>query len=74
MDEENDLNHSLDHFSLTTEHLDRNGVLAQTVKAAVIRDVAEGVVPQRQTIHGSVPYNLMTSEKLVWQEETTESG
>ena len=36
------------------------------VKAAVIREITEGVIPQRQNITGRVPFNLMKSEKLVW--------
>ena len=36
------------------------------VKAAVIREITEGGIPQRQNITGRVPFNLMKSEKLVW--------
>ena len=43
-----------------------DGVLTQVVKAAVIRDITEGIVPDRQNITGRVPFNLMKSEKLVW--------
>ena len=32
----------------------------------MIRDVTQGLVPQRQTITGAVPFNLMKSETLVW--------
>ena len=66
MDEENALNRYMDHFSLTQAQMDQNGVLTQVVKAAVIRDVAEGIVPDRQNIQGRIPFNLMKSEKLVW--------
>ena len=31
-----------------------------------IREIAEGVVPQRQNITGRVPFSLMKSETLVW--------
>ena len=66
MDEENALNRYMDHFGLTQSQMDQNGVLTQVVKAAVIRDIAEGIVPDRQNINGRVPFNLMKSEKLVW--------
>lgn len=66
MDEENALNRYIDHFDLNPDQLDRNGVLAQTVKATVIRDIAEGIVPDRQNITVRVPFILMKSEKLVW--------
>ena len=36
------------------------------VQSAVIREIAEGVVPQRQNITGRVPFNLMKSETLAW--------
>ena len=51
---------------MATEQLDRNEVLTKVVKAAVIREVAEGIVPNRQHIAGRLPFNLMKSEKLVW--------
>ena len=66
MDEENALARYMEHFRLTTEQLNRNGVQTTLVQAAVIRDVASGVVPQRQNITGRVPFNLMNSETLVW--------
>ena len=56
----------MDHLNLTQSQMDRNGVLTQVVKPAVIRDIAEGIVPDRQNINGRVPFNLMKSEKLVW--------
>ena len=65
-DEENALDRYMDHFKLDQRQLDRNGVLTQVVKSAVLRDIAEGIVPHRQNITGRVPFNLMKSEKLVW--------
>ena len=64
--EQNALNRYIDHFNLNHEHIDRNGVLTQVAKSAVLRDIAEGVVPDRQNIHDRVPSNLMKYEKLVW--------
>ncbi len=66
LDEENALNRYMDHFGLTAERLDQNRVLTQVVKSAVLRDITEGIVPDRQNISGRVPFNLMKSEKLVW--------
>ena len=51
---------------LTQQELDGNGAQTSLVQAAVIRDVTQGIVPQRQTINGRVPFNLMKSEQLVW--------
>ena len=56
----------MDHFNLTQDRMNQNGVLTQVVKGAVIRDVTEGIVPDRQNIAGRIPFNLMKSEKLVW--------
>ena len=42
------------------------GVHTSVVKAAVIREITEGVVPQRQNNQGRIPFNLMKSETLVW--------
>ena len=61
LDEENALAKYADYFSL-----DRNGVRTNLVQAAVIRDVTQGIVPQRQRVDGTVPFNLMKSETLVW--------
>ena len=65
-DEENSLHRYLDHFNITASQADDNGALNSVVKSAVIRDIAEGVVPQRQNIQGRIPFNLMKSETLVW--------
>ena len=65
-DEENALNRYMNNFRLTQLQLDANGVLTQVVKSAVLRDTAEGIVPNRQNITGRVPFNLMKSEQLVW--------
>ena len=32
----------------------------------MIREVTQGIVPQRQQLSGHVPFNLMKSEQLVW--------
>ena len=65
-DEENALYNYLNHFGVTVQEADQSGVHTSVVKAAVIREVAEGVVPQRQNLTGRAPFNLMKSETLVW--------
>ena len=66
LDEENALARYADHFSLAQQDLDQNGVQTSLVQAAVLRDVAQGIVPKRQRVNGAVPFNLMKSEQLVW--------
>ena len=66
LEEENALSQYLDHFGLTTTDVNLNGAHTSVIQAAVIRDVTQGIVPQRQTITGAIPFNLMKSETLVW--------
>ena len=66
LDEEAALVRYLRHFDLSARDVEGGGAHTNMVKAAVIREVAEGVVPQRQNISGGVPFNLMKSEQLVW--------
>ena len=66
LDEENALAKYAGYFSLTQQDLDQNGVQTSLVQAAVIRDVIQGMFPQRQLANGNVPFNLMKSEQLVW--------
>ena len=66
LDEENALAEYADYFSLCQHDLDRNGVQTNLVQAAVIRDVTQGIIPQRHRVNGAVLFNLMKSEQLVW--------
>ena len=66
LDEENVLEKYASHFALTQQDLDGTGAQTSLVQAMVIRDIAQGIVPQRQNITGNVPFNLMKSEQLVW--------
>ena len=66
LDEDSALAKYSSHFTLTQQDLDGNGAQTSLVQAAVIRDVTQGIVPQRQNITGAVPFNLMKSEQLVW--------
>lgn len=54
------------HFSLSQEDLDRNGVLTKTTKAAVLRDILNGVIPQKMTFDRNLPINLQKGEQVVW--------
>jgi hypothetical protein len=53
-------------FSLSQDQLDAQGAYSRLVRGAVLRDVMNGVVPERVQVQGSVPFNLQKSEKLVW--------
>jgi hypothetical protein len=51
-------------FSLND--LDRHGAVTKVVKAAVLRDVLNGVISERFVFGGSLPINLQKGEQIVW--------
>lgn len=55
-----------ERFSLSQMELDSAGALTRVTKAAVLRDVLNGVIPQRMTVSGGLPINLQKSEQVVW--------
>jgi len=55
-----------DQYALTQRELDRNGAYSKVTKAAVLRDVLHGEIPNRIQIEGDVPFNLQKKESLVW--------
>lgn len=55
-----------EHFGLSHDELDKNGALTKTTKAAILRDVLGGSIPQRITIDGNLPINLQKGEQVVW--------
>ncbi len=65
-DEESALNELSQHFSLSQQELDKNGLFTKTVKGAVIRDVLNGKLPEQIKIDGNLPFNLQKTEKVVW--------
>ena len=66
LNEENALSRYASRFNLGQQYLNGNGVQTTLVQAAILRDVTEGIIPDRQTAQGNIPFNLMKSEKLVW--------
>lgn len=55
-----------ERFALSQSELDRFGALTKTTKTAVLRDVLNGVVPQRISVDGSLPINFQKGEQVVW--------
>ncbi len=72
LDEEAALNSYLNHFNLSRTDVDSNDGYSTMLKAAVIREVAEGRLPQRLDPVGRIPFNLMKSEQLVWMGDDVE--
>lgn len=65
-DEEKQLSAFKERFALSQEVLDRRGAYSKLVKAAILRDVMEGTIPQRLTVAGGLPFNFQKSEQLIW--------
>lgn len=55
-----------EHFSLSQTDLDRKGALTKTAKATVLRDILNGIVPQRMSVDGQLPINFQKGEQVVW--------
>lgn len=65
-DEEHALVAYKDHFSIPTDVLDKNGAYTRVAKAAIIRDILDGNIPQRVKVEGTLPFNFQKGESLVW--------
>lgn len=55
-----------EHFAISQAELDINGALTRITKAAVLRDVLDGKIPQRLSVDGRLSINFQKSEQLVW--------
>jgi hypothetical protein len=65
-EEEHALIEFRDRFNLSSEELDRKGSYSKLVKAAVLRELFEGKIPERVHVRGSIPFNLKRGETIVW--------
>jgi len=64
--EENRIAEFQDKFSLSQRDFARTGAVEKVVKAATLRDVMNGELPDRLALSGPVPFNLQKGEKIVW--------
>lgn len=65
-EEENALVAMKDELGLDQELLNKNGSYMKVVKAAVIRELVEGKIPQKIKIDCNIPFNLQKNEQIVW--------
>lgn len=65
LEEESSLVRYMEHFDLGQHDLNGNGAYSIMVEAIVLREVSEGIIPQRCNVVG-LPINLQKSEQLVW--------
>lgn len=54
------------HLALSQDDIDKTEAFTKAVKAAIIRDILAGTIPQRLKIDGIVPVNLQKTEQVVW--------
>lgn len=55
------------YFELTQTDLDKNGAYTRVIMSAVLRDLAEGVIPEsRVNIQDRLPFLFQKSEKPIW--------
>lgn len=66
LDEENALIRYLRRFNFSQTDVNANGGYTNMIKSAVIREAAEGLIPDRLNLDTRPPFNLMKSEQLVW--------
>jgi hypothetical protein len=64
--EEERLSRFRTQFSLSQDQLDTQGAYSRLVRGAVLRDVMNGIVPERMQVQGNLPFNFQKTEKLVW--------
>lgn len=65
-EEQSNLTNLMEHFSLSQTQLDHNGAFTKIVQGAVLRDVMNGIIPERVKIDGNLPFNLQKTEKVIW--------
>jgi hypothetical protein len=53
-------------FALTQNDCDKKGAYTRVGQVGILRDIAEGKIPERVSIVGSLPFNFKKNEKLVW--------
>jgi hypothetical protein len=53
-------------FNLAQQELDHQGAYSKLVKSAVIRDLVNGIIPQKIQVNIDLPFNLQKTEQLIW--------
>jgi hypothetical protein len=65
-DEENHLNEFQEHFDLSQSELDSSGSFTKIVKAAILKEILDGKIPEKINIEGNLPFNLQKTETIIW--------
>lgn len=55
------------HYNFEQDIIDKNGSLQKVVKAAILRDILDGQIPEKKLkIEGNLPFLLQKSENIIW--------
>ena len=65
-DEEQRLSAYAEQFGLTQDDLNAHSWLQRVAVAAALRDLDNGIFPERVQITGPIPFNLQSGERLAW--------
>jgi hypothetical protein len=66
LEEENWLMAFAKRFELTQEDLNHNGAYSRATMNRTLREILEGKVPTNVKIEGNLPFNIQSSESLIW--------
>lgn len=65
-DEEDRLVGFQSRFRLSQDELDKRGKFLRLAKAGILRDLLNGKAPARVTVEGSLPFNFLKDEQVIW--------
>lgn len=63
---EDNFNLYAEHFNLTQYDLDKKNKYMEFAKARILRKVTEGELPDFVKVDGSLPFNFLKNEKIIW--------
>ena len=64
--DENNLLALQEEFGLTQAELDQKSAYTKVVQAHVLRELADGKLPDEFGVRGNLPFNMQRGEQLVW--------
>lgn len=64
--EEDQLARFQEHFGLSQDDLNKTGAYTRVVKAAILRDLLNGIIPEKVSISGDLAINFQKDEKVIW--------
>tara|TARA_R110001606_G_scaffold67523_1_gene154469 strand:- start:92 stop:913 length:822 start_codon:yes stop_codon:yes gene_type:complete len=65
-EEERILGNIQEHFGLSQDELNKKGSYTRLVQGAILRELINGKIPERIEVQGSLPFNLLKTEKIIW--------